>query len=309
MLDSHSYSDSEESGHLMLSNDSVHNDDSASPTAQLRFSGGSDFQSSVALVQNTPVGRLTARREVLDRLGASEYVLSVLGSRYKLPFISLPDKIIFCNNLSARNETEFVSDAIDMLQALGCILEVGEPPFIVDPLTVSSRNDKKRLILDLRHVNPQLGHCRFKCEDFNTMREVLSGGAFLYAFEIKSAYHHVPVHPHFHTYLGFSWGSSSGQRYYHFVVLSFGLSTGPFVFTKIVKAVVSKWRSECKLVGMYLDDRLDGAASEPLAKRHANEVHSLLIDLGFLISEEKCHWESSKHAQWLGHDIDMSLAR
>ena len=123
VLDSHSYNDSEESGHLMLSNDSmtnVHNDDSASPTAQLSFSCGSDldFKSSVALVQSTPVGRLTARREVWDRLGASGYVLSVLESGYKLPFISLPDKIILCNNLSARNETEFVSEAIDKLQAL-----------------------------------------------------------------------------------------------------------------------------------------------------------------------------------------------
>ena len=58
------------------------------------------------------------------------------------------------NNRSALEHEDFVSNEIHTLLQKQCIEEVNKPPFCVNPLTVSVNNSgKKRLILDLRHVN------------------------------------------------------------------------------------------------------------------------------------------------------------
>ena len=46
----------------------------------------------------------------------------------------------------------FVTKAIKELLDTGRIKEVDTPPCVVNPLSVSARNGKDRLILDLRHV-------------------------------------------------------------------------------------------------------------------------------------------------------------
>lgn len=58
------------------------------------------------------------------------------------------------NNTSALNNTYFVSEAISDLLRTKCVEILDHQPDIVNPLSVSVQpSGKKRLILDLRHVN------------------------------------------------------------------------------------------------------------------------------------------------------------
>ena len=50
--------------------------------------------------------------------------------------------------------SDFVEQAILELLQSDRVIEISEPAFVVNPLSVSVQNTgKKRLILDLRHVN------------------------------------------------------------------------------------------------------------------------------------------------------------
>ena len=88
-------------------------------------------------------------------LGPPDFILSIIRCGYKIPFISTPPPRLYKNNGSAVNEGEFVGDAIlELLRADNRIEVVFSSPDIVNPLSVPVQSSgKKRLILDLRHIN------------------------------------------------------------------------------------------------------------------------------------------------------------
>ena len=64
----------------------------------------------------------------------------------------------------------------------------------------------------------------------------------MFTFDLKSGYHHVDIHEDFQTYLGFSWGEGASRRFYVFRVLPFGLASACYVFTKLLRPLVKRWR-------------------------------------------------------------------
>ena len=45
-------------------------------------------------------------------------------------------------------------------------------------------------------------------------------------------------------------------HFYKFTVLPFGLSTGPYIFTKVMRPLVGYWRLQAFRIASYLDDGL-----------------------------------------------------
>ena len=98
-------------------------------------------------------------------------------------------------------------------------------------------------------------------------KEILSPGDFMFTFDLKSGYHHVEIFPEHGKDLSFAWTFSSGRtRFFQFSGLPFGLSSAPYLFTKLLKSLVKKWRSEAKSIVVYLDDGLGAAADMNKAK-------------------------------------------
>ncbi|CAG2246534.1 unnamed protein product [Mytilus edulis] len=84
-----------------------------------------------------------------------DFILDIINSSYKIPFINEPESVFLKNNKSAFDNSDFVGKAIqDLLDSnQGGV----ERTFCVNPLTVFvSQSGKGRLILDLRHVNKQV---------------------------------------------------------------------------------------------------------------------------------------------------------
>lgn len=76
----------------------------------------------------------------------------------------------------------------------------------------------------------------------------------MFKFGIHSAYHFISIFPLHTEFLGFSWTDKKGENvYYKFLVLPFGLSTAPYIFTKLTRPLIAKWRGEGKMVSMFLD--------------------------------------------------------
>ena len=132
---------------------------------------------------------------------APQFILDVIEYGYKLPLLQIPPPFTAKYNSSALEQPDFVESAINDLISNDFATEVFEPPVIINPLSVSiQKSGKKRLILDLRHVNQFLYKCRFRCEDLSIAKEILSAGDFMFTFDLKSGYHHVEIFPEHRKY-------------------------------------------------------------------------------------------------------------
>ena len=125
-------------------------------------------------------------------------------------------------------------------------------------------------------------------------------GDFL--FSLKSGYHHVDIAMVHQKYLGFSWQGA----YYVFTVLPFGLSTACYMFTKLLRPLVSYWRGKGIRIVVYLDDGLEAAAGETEATRASKIVQSTLEQAGFRANTEKSVWQPTQRLQWLGFVLDLA---
>ena len=60
---------------------------------------------------------------------------------------------------------------------------------------------------------------------------------WLFSFYIKSGYHHIDIFAPDQEFSGFSWSKDGVIRFYKFTVSPFGISTGPYIFTKSPEAL------------------------------------------------------------------------
>ena len=78
--------------------------------------------------------------------------------------------------------------------------------FVANPLSVSVQPwGKKRLILDLRHVNKPIFKQSVKYKDWKTAMSYFVKDAYMFSFDLKSGYHRIDIAQEHQTFLGFSW--------------------------------------------------------------------------------------------------------
>jgi hypothetical protein len=157
-----------------------------------------------------------------DELEASPFVIDMITSGYRLPFLALPPAVCAKNHRSV-----FVEETIQELVESGCAVKVPTFPVVFSPLqVVVNAKGKRRLVIDLRYVSQYLHLTKFKYEGLNLIPMLFSKGDYVFTFDLKSGYHHVDIHRDSQTYLGFSWGEGADRRFYNmFRVLPFGLAS------------------------------------------------------------------------------------
>ena len=159
-------------------------------------------------------------------------VIDVLENGYKITLITLPKAAKLPNNHSALNNVNFVTQAVEELLNTGRIKEVKNPPYSVNPLSVSENGSHKlRLILDLRY-------------DIDEQHQ---------------------------KYLGFSWKIKWQTRYFVFTMLPLGLTSAPFLFTKVMRCLVTFWRAQGIKSSVFVDNGLGSA------DKVQSNIHSLVV--------------------------------
>ena len=179
-------------------------------------------------------------------------------------------------------------------------------PTVLRKSTHSSNNHGKlRLVLDLRHVNKHLQKYIFKYENIKTVTEIFEKDYYFVTFDLKSGYHHIKIAPEYQKFLGFTWTFSDGStRYFEFVVLPFGLAAACYVFTKVLRPLVKRWRGLGIRCILYIDDGIIGNQNKSFLQ---NEIKTILDDLknaGFTINIEKSNFNPTQYGKWLGFEID-----
>ena len=250
-------------------------------------------------------GNLKRNLDFWLEINANDYILDVINNGYRLPFKDIPDSAHLKNNRSSLENDSFVKEAINDLLISGAATEVFSKPRVVNPLTVAQNSKKKRLVLDLRHVNQNLVIDKIKFEDLKVALLYAKQGDFMFSFDLKSGYHHIDIHKDFHTFLGFSWKFGNKIRYFQFTVLPFGLATAGHIFTKTVRCLVKHWRNSGMEIVVYLDDGLGFGHSFEQALINSRRVKSDLKNAGFVENTQKSEWDPVEELIWLGVMIDL----
>ena len=155
-----------------------------------------EYKTNCMPVVNKVKGRLKKCLQAWEEIQAPQFIIDIIQNGYKIPFLSIPPPFKASNNKSAINERQFVEQA----------------PGIINPLSVSiQKGGKKRLIIDLRHVNLHIFKSKFRCEDISMAKEVLKPGDFMFSFDLKSGYHYVDIFKDHQKFLAFSWTYSDGR--------------------------------------------------------------------------------------------------
>ena len=249
---------------------------------------------------------ISAKVQFWRKIGADEFICTTVKDGYRIPFLTFPEPSILSNNQSALNRKEFVELELSKLLDSNCIEKCSSAPEVVNPLSVSERSDGKcRLILDLRHINKHLFKFGVKYEGLEILSQYLVPNGFFIKFDLKSGYHHLGIFPPHQKYLGFSWKFGDKVEYFMFRVLPFGLSSACNIFTKLLRPIVKKWRTEGMKVVMYLDDGICTNESRVSLQAQVKVMRNDLINLGFIVNEEKSCWDPVSKLVWLGFFLDL----
>ena len=131
---------------------------------------------------------------------------------------------------------------------------------------------------------------KIKFEDWKCFERYLEDKkGYLFKFDLKIGYDHIDIFEPHQKFLDFFWLFKSKIKFFVFTVLPFGLTSAPFIFTKVVRPFVKYWRFN------YEE-----------AKSKSEFVQETLTKSGFIPNIQKSTWEPCKILTWLGIDINLS---
>ena len=93
---------------------------------------------------------------------------------------------------------------------------------------------------------------------------------------------------------------SGDEIFYVFTVPPFGLSTAPYVFTKLLKPLEKRWRLQGIWIAIFLDDGWGIVQDKQDCHATARAVRKDLSSAGFIANDEKSVWEPTQVLDWLG---------
>lgn len=257
-------------------------------------------------LSSSPVGaRLRNFSKKWDLLGSNWASSIIRGYRIPImgrPFIpkGLPE---FYGSM---DQHALIDDHVGELLKKDAVMRVstqeGADGFTSPLLLVKKKSGKFRPCLDLRHINANIPYQKFQLEGIKQLKHMLREGDFMTSIDLQDGYLHVPIAEESQKLLQFRWRS----QYYRFRALPFGLSSAPWVFTKLLRPVLRKARSQGIRLLVYLDDFIILGSSLKECWRNTEIVLQLLTDLGFLVNREKSSLTPSTAIEFLGFIIDTA---
>lgn len=227
---------------------------------------------------------------------------------YRLPFCSKPTQRNLPRNLIKHNCATDIRKVIADLLAAGAISrtcsQTGQ--FISNFFIVKKSNGSLRFILNLKLLNTFLIEPpHFKLEDYRSVKDLIHKNSYLCKIDLQNAYYSVNINSIDRKYLKFEYEGNL----YCFNCLPFGLSTAPFLFTKLLKPALTYLRNSGVVCVAYLDDILIIASSYNEAKKDCNKTVVLLTSLGFTINMEKSILSPTQECRFLGFNFNTTNMR
>ncbi|XP_046580425.1 probable C-mannosyltransferase DPY19L1 [Haliotis rubra] len=104
-------------------------------------------------------------------------------------------------------------------------------------------------------------------------------------------------------------GSPSGGHHYQWNVLPFGISTAPWLFTRVTKPISSFLHSRGVTFESYIDDCIQAQQDPNVLQIHREFTIRLLKQLGWLLNYEKSELTPTRRLQFIGAIFDTEQAK
>jgi hypothetical protein len=129
--------------------------------------------------------------------------------------------------------------------------------FLVERTDDETGELKRRLVVDLRTVNPYLRRLVTRFETLKKLGNLVKKDDFLFSLDLASGFYCVPIHPASRQFLTFD---IEGIGLVQCAALPFGLSSSPYVFCKLMRTFVRALRAPTALTATELPEAPPGAA-------------------------------------------------
>ena len=247
-------------------------------------------------------GRLRLFVENWKSLTQDSIILSwVKGLR--IPFSSVPFQYSpIYDRRDSPEEIKIIKELIQKLLDDGAITQCeSEIDQILSPFFIIPKTDKSyRFILNLKNLNKFIKTEHFKLENHKTACNLLERNCFMCKIDLKDAYYLVAIDESHRKYLRFCFL----DNVYEFTCLAFGLNITPFIFTKLLKPVMTWLRRLGYTSVIYLDDILLFGNTYKECRNNFLATWNILEFLGFIINKEKSVPIPSQKCVWLGFLFD-----
>ena len=271
-------------------------------------------------------GRLRSFAHLWPLVTSDKFVLETVTRGYRIEFTSKPpttSKVWWTEtpkNPSRREDLERGLQSMLDKQAIREIPVSPDTPAFYSPIfLVAKESGGWRPILNLKAFNKFVVTPSFRMETLQTVMDCLGEAAqqrrntsehlrdsslsetWAISIDLRDAYFHVAVAPEHTKYLRFAYNG----RAFEFLVLPFGLSTAPRVFTRIVRVIEAFLKIQGVDMHQYLDDWLMKNQSRSLVERHRDLKLSWVDKLGFLVNEGKSQLIPTQTPAFLGSTLDL----
>lgn len=258
----------------------------------------SDVQKPLAF----QAGRLKDFLSQWQKITSDPFILQMVKGAH-IPLVEDPDE--FDSNTQNQiegNQRHFMDMEVQKLLEIGVIErthhEEGE---VISPVFLVDKSDGSyRMILNLKKFNEKVEYEHFKMENLMSATQMMTQGCYLASVDFRSAYYTVSIDPAFRKFLKFQWNGNL----YAYTCFANGLAHCPRYFTKLLKPVYAKLRSQGHLSAAFIDDCcLLGETYQECKKNISDTVH-LFQSLGFVIHDEKSVLEPCRRLKYLGVWLD-----
>ena len=197
---------------------------------------------------------------------------------------------------------QLVDDEVKTLLAKGAIIHTNheKDEYISTIFIVEKKNGKFRPVINLRYLNDYVRYNHFKQETFKVVVDLLQKNDYMTSVDLQDAYFSVPIHVSCQKFLKFTWRSNM----YKFVCLPFGLTSAPFVFTKLLKPVYAMFRQRNIRCSYYIDDSICMSQDEQDCQDKTSTIVDNLEALGFVVNLQKSALAPAQKITFFGFIID-----
>ncbi|XP_067650901.1 uncharacterized protein [Haliotis asinina] len=198
-------------------------------------------------------------------------------------------------------------EQVESLVSKGAVQEIPlqdlTPGFYSPVFVRPKRNSGKwRLIHDLKEFNSSYLEQPpyFRLLTVPSAMRLLEPSDYMVSLDLQDAYLHIPIHLADRRYLRFVLGG----RHFQWNVLPFGISSAPWLFTRVTQPIVQFLHELQVQFLMYLDDGFAHNPSPSILEAQQDLVIHLLRRLGWLVNLEKSDLVPTTSLQYLGAILD-----
>lgn len=214
----------------------------------------------------------------------------------------LPSPTRYINMCFSQDQTQAIDSEMKELLRKKVVVPCSHSPgeFISPIFVVPKKDNKFRMILNLKKLNESVDHHHFKMETLKYALSLISQNCFFCSLDLRDAYFSVPVAPQSQEFLKFVWKGTL----YKFTALPNGLASCPRMFTKLLKPVMAHLHKLGFISTIFIDDSLLIAHSEIECIQNVTASLALFELLGFVIHPVKSVLKPTHRIVYLGFVLD-----